>query len=254
MFPTSRSTLGCERLEDREVPATLVAVNTAGRLLSFDSNNPTVITGRATITGLSAGEIITDIDVRPGNGQLYGRSNLDRLFLINPLTGGATPVGGVVNTKAVQVSMDFDPTADNLRVVSNTGENIAINPNSGSLAAVGQPLSYVAGDVAQGVSPRVTALAFTNSLPLALTTTLYGLDHARDTLVRFTGSPQTGQITTVGSLGRDISALAGFDIQAGSNLGFVAARTPGAVNSVFYLVNLQTGATTRDSGRSSCFR
>jgi hypothetical protein len=246
MFPTPRSTLGCEQLEDREVPATILAVNTAGRLLSFDSNNPTVITGRATITGLSAaGEIITDIDVRPGNGLLYGRSNLDRLYLINPLTGGATPVGGVVNTTAAQVGMDFDPTADNLRVVSNTGENLAINPNTGGLATIGLPLSYVAGDVAQGQPPRVTALAFTNSLPLALTTTLYGLDHARDTLVRFTGSPQTGQITTVGSLGRDIAALAGFDIQAGSNVGFAAARRPGALTSVFYLVNLQTGAATR---------
>jgi hypothetical protein len=239
----SSSCLRCEQLEAREVPATIFAVNAAGRLLTFGSNDPSVLLAGVSITGLAAaGEKITDIDVRPGNGLLYGRSNFDRLYIINPLTGATTRVGGVVDTAAPSVGMDFDPVANSLRVVSNARQNLSLNPDTGGVATFGVPLSYRAGDFAQGLPPRVTALAATNSIPFALTTTIYGIDHARNTLVRFVGSPDAGRLATVGSLGFDVTALVGFDIEPGSTLAFATLRTPGSVSSLFCQINLVTGA------------
>jgi hypothetical protein len=138
--------------------------------------------------------------------------------------------------------MDFDPTADTLHVTANNRQNLAINPNTGTVSAFGTPLSYVAGDVSQGRPPRVTGLAFTNSLPLALTTTLYGIDHARNRLVRFVGSPQSGQVATVGRLGLNVSELVGFDIQPVGNVGFATVTLPVSAASLLCQVNLQTGA------------
>jgi hypothetical protein len=245
MFRSSSSVLQCESLEAREVPATIFAVNSAGRLLTFDSNNPSVLLAGVSITGLAtAGERITEIDVRPGNGLLYGRSNFDRLYTINPLTGTTSPIGGVVGTAAAHVGMDFDPVADSLRVVSNARENLSLDPDTGGVASFGVPLSYRAGDIAQGLAPRVTALAATNSIPFALTTTIYGIDHARNTLVRFAGLPDAGRLATVGSLGFDVTALVGFDIEPGSSLAFATVRVPGSASSLFCQINLQTGAAT----------
>ena len=241
----SPARLAVETLEAREVPAAILAVNAAGRLLTFDSNNPSVLIRGVSITGLSfVGERITDIDVRPGSGALYGRSTADRLYTINPTTGAATPVGGIFNTASGSLGMDFDPTVDRLRVVGNNGENISLNPNDGSVSSVGAPLTYLSGDFAAGQAPRVVGLGFTNSLPFALTTTGYGIDHIRNTLVQFIGARDNGQLVTVGSLGFDVTALVGFDIAPGSTFGFAALRQPGAAFSLFCQIDLSTGVTT----------
>ena len=241
-FPASR--LSVEVLESREVPATVAAVNLAGRLLTFDSNNPSVILSNLAITGLAAaGERITDIDVQTGSGTLFGRSDADRLYTINPFTGSASRLPGVVGT-VPPVGMDFDPTSGLLRVVSNDGTNVAINPTNGAFSSFGTPLAYLPTDVARGQPPRVTGLAFTNSLPFALTTTAFGIDQRLNTLVRFNVSINSGQLVTVGSLGIDTTALVGFDIAAVGTVGFAVLRQPGSSFSVFATINLNNGAAT----------
>jgi hypothetical protein len=234
--------LAVETLEAREVPAVIFAVNQAGRLLTFDSANPSVLLSGVSITGLTATtERITDIDVRAGSGVLYGRSSLDRLYTINQFTGVATAVPVTAPTAASNVGMDFDPTTDRIRVISNTGENITINPNNGALASIGQSVTYAAGDAFAGQPGRVTALGFTNSLPFALTTTAYGIDHLRNTLVVFPGPIDNGQVRTVGFLGVDVTALAGLDIVAGSTFAFATLQPAGLGYSLFYQINLSTG-------------
>ena len=82
--------LRVEALEEREVPAIFFGVTTSNVLVNFDSANPSVILRSTPITGfLSPGEVITDIDVRPATGGLYGFSNFDRLYLINPFNAFA---------------------------------------------------------------------------------------------------------------------------------------------------------------------
>ena len=243
-FPLSR--LHVETLEDREVPAILFGVTTTNQLVTFDSANPSVLLRSTPIVGFfAAGEFITDIDVRPGTGALYGRSNFDRLFLINPLNPLALPIGNPVPLVAQFKGLDFDPRNDNIRVLSNQGENILLNSVNGSLVNTGAPLSYVAGHLFQGVQPRITGEAFVNSVPGAITTGIYMIDHARNTLVRPGGfSMNQGLLATIGGLGIDIGPRVGFDIAPFTNASFASFQIGGQGVSRLYTLNLGNGHAT----------
>src|SRR5262245_41823523 len=82
------------------------------------------------VTGLSAGETLVDIDLRPQNGLLYGlginaSADTGTLYLINPQTGTAAAVGTAGQITFVGVDLpdpatagygfDFNPTVDRAR-------------------------------------------------------------------------------------------------------------------------------------------
>ncbi|WP_439621667.1 DUF4394 domain-containing protein [Gemmata sp.] len=235
-----RTRLAVEALEAREVPAILYGVTNSQRLLAFDSANPTVSLGSVPLTGLAApGERVTDIDARVGGG-LYGRSTQGRIYLINPQTGRATQIGGQVAPGA-SVGMDFDPVRNQFRVVNFSGGNFAVNPSSGAIEAIGSPLRYQGGDPLAGRTPRLAAIAFTNSVTLALTTQVFGIDHTTDTLAVGVGDPNAGVYRTVGSIGLNVTNRVGFDIDPALNVGYVTLQQEGTAFSVFGRVNLATG-------------
>jgi len=250
MFRTNHSPrlskqLRVEQLEGREVPAIMLAVTGSDHLITFDSANPTAIRTNVAITGLAAGERITDIDVRPATGGLYGLSNLHQLYLINASNGAATQVGTVAGVNAQNVGIDFDPVSDQLRVVSNHGQVLAVNPLDASSIGTGPALSFRAGDAFQGQSPRVTSIAYTNGVSGASSSIQYGIDQSRNALVRISNSLSTGGVVkTVGSLGVDVNQSVGFDIDPALNVGYVTVPVPGSSASVFGVVNLATGGTT----------
>ncbi|VTU02182.1 Uncharacterized protein OS=Singulisphaera acidiphila (strain ATCC BAA-1392 / DSM 18658 / VKM B-2454 / MOB10) GN=Sinac_3832 PE=4 SV=1: DUF4394 [Gemmataceae bacterium] len=236
----TRTRLGVESLEAREVPAILYGVTNAQRLLTFDSANPAVPLGSVALTGLTApGERVTDIDVRVGGG-LYGRSDQGRLYLINTRTGRSTQIGGPVAIGA-SVGMDFDPVRNNLRVVNNAGGNVAVNPSFGSISSIGGSLRYRAGDPLAGRTPNLAGIAFTNSVPLAFSTQLFGIDYATNTLAVGVGVPNTGVFRTVGPLGLDVTDRVGFDIDPALNVGYVTVQRVGTSFSLFGRINLATG-------------
>jgi len=237
----AHTSLRLECLEAREVPAVLYGLTNSQRLLAFDSSNPSISLGSVAISGLSTpGEKLTDIDVRVGGG-LYGRSDRGLIYFINPQTGSAAQVGGFVAGGA-SVGIDFDPTRDQLRVVNFSGGNVAVNPTFGSIAAVGAPLRYTGGDIFQGDIPHLSSLAFTNSVPFAFTTQLYGIDHITDTLAVGIGDPNLGQFGTVGFLGVDVTNRVGFDIDSFLNIAYVTVQPVGTSSSLFGSINLTTGA------------
>jgi hypothetical protein len=239
--------LRVEALEDREVPAILFGVTANNVLVTFDSANPSVILRATPINGfISPGEVITDIDVRPALGFIYGRSNLDRLFLISPFNGFAQlPVGNPLPITAATMGFDFDPRTDQIRIFSNLGENVLQNPNTGARARVATPLSYRPGDPFQGGAPRVTGLAFTNPVASARISTLFAIDHARNTLVRPVGSINTGILTTVGGLGADVTGRVGFDIAPQTSVAFASFQLTGEGISRLFVVNLGNGRATQ---------
>jgi hypothetical protein len=49
----------------------LAAVTATNQLIRFDSAAPGTLTGSADITGLTAGDVIAGIDMRPANNLLY---------------------------------------------------------------------------------------------------------------------------------------------------------------------------------------
>lgn len=205
----------------------IFGVNAAGTMLaSFDSDDPTTITsGPSRITGLAAGDVIEGIAFRPANGLLYAVSRT-RLYTLDTATSVATAIPGslfdplltgsgigvqVVN--ANNYGADFNPVSDELRVVSQTGQNLRINPNTGMIidgdpgVSGTQPdgsLRYAPTDPNVGTPVIVAAVAYTNDVPGATSTTAYAYNFENDTLLRLGDvdgsplSPSTGQLFTVG--------------------------------------------------------
>jgi len=235
------SRLSFEPLEDRDAPAVLFALTNSQRLQTIDTANPGVLLGSVSLHGMvDPGERITDIDIRPGNGWLYGRSDHGRIYTIDAGTGAVTPVGGPVAFGA-RVATAFNPLTDQLLFDTFSGGSTAINPNDGSVASVGAS-SFLGGDVFQGLTPRLSALAFANTGPLA--TQAFGIDPATDTLVTATGTPALGQFRTVGSLGIDVSNVTGFTIDPVTGAAFATFQPAGGTASYLSFVNLATGAAT----------
>jgi hypothetical protein len=113
-----------------------------------------------TISGLPSGESIISIDYRPATGQLYGLGSSSRLYLINESTGLATPLGAAAFTPQIagtSSSIDFNPTVDRIRLVSNNGQNLRLHPELGTVVATDGSLNGVP-------NARVEAIAYTNSI------------------------------------------------------------------------------------------
>src|SRR5437867_1935256 len=133
----------------------IYAVTTANVLLSFDSATPGTVTTIGPITGLQIGENVLAIDLRPATGQLYALGSTSRLYTINTTTAVATQVGsaGAFTLSGTFFGFDFNPVVDRIRVVSDSDQNIRLNPNDGTLTATDVSLAYAAGDPNAGANP-----------------------------------------------------------------------------------------------------
>lgn len=218
----------------------LVGLTTSNQLVTFDSGAPTVLNSAAFITGLQANERLVDIDYRPGTGLVYGLGSSNRIYSLNVATGAATSVGaaGTYTLSGASFGIDFNPMVDRMRVVSDLRQNLRLNPNDNSLTATDGILTYVAGDPG-GANPTITDAAYTNNFVGGNSTTLYVIDSNRNTLV-VQNPPNNGTLTTVGSLGFDVTGVDGFDISGTSGIAYAAFETNGPGSGV-YTINLATG-------------
>ena len=232
---------------------TIYALTTSDRLGSFSSADA-CSTSEVRITGLAANESLLGIDVRPATGQLYGLGSTSRVYTINTSTGAATAIGGTAFTPALSGSsfgFDFNPTVDRIRVVSNTGQNLRLNPVTGTVASTDLLLAFAANDANAGQTPSVSAAAYTNpDNDPATGTVLYDIDRQLAILTT-QNPPNDGKLNTVGSLGLEFNDLTGFDI-APSGVAYAVLKVTGkdqpkhtCGNSDLYTVNLQTGAASR---------
>ena len=228
--------------------ATIYLTNAANSLLRIDSATPNVIAASVGITGLQSGESLVGIDFRPFNGVLYGIGSTSRIYSLNITTGAATQIGsaGVFALSGANFGVDFNPVPDRIRVTSNTGQNLRLNPNDGTLSGTDTPLAYAVGDVNAGQTPGVVASAYTNSFAGASSTTLYNIDIARGVLATQV-PPNNGTLNTIGNLGVFSTNQVGFDILGGSGAAFASFTTQGGISSL-YSINLATGAATLIGG------
>jgi hypothetical protein len=213
---------------------TLVA-GPANNLIRFNAATPGIIISTVGITGLQAGETIVGADFRPATGQLFAVGSTSRIYTINLSTGAATQVGPVLTTllSGTNFGVDFNPTVDRIRIVSDAEQSIAVNPNNAAVTVNG---ALNPGD------PNVVGAAYTNNFAGATSTTLYDVDSVASQL--FTQNTTTGTLTLVGSLGIAVSnGNLGFDIASGSGNPYLSAYTGGA-NPGFYRVDLGTGTAT----------
>lgn len=245
------------------VPGTALAQGTmflgvvrgANTLVLFNSQNPSAIVSSLPITGLSAGEVIRGIDVRPANGLLYGLAapatitTQVRLYLINPITGGASPVGPAVNVQngGNFWGMSFDPVADRVRVTNNANTNARLHPDTGALVANDTPLS--------GFPFALDAIAYDNQAGGAAQTTLYGIFVGVPNLFRIGGpqgvpSPDGGVLTSIGPLNVPLSSAdpaggtAAYALDMSPDGTLFAVMRDGAGATSLYTINTTTGAAS----------
>ncbi len=214
------------------------------RLLRFNSDAPGKVLQTVPVQGLRAGETLVGLDVRPANDTLYAVGSTNRIYQVNPVTGASRTAFDPFAPPLVGNSfgVDFNPVADALRIVSDADQNLRV-PFTGGNAGNAQedaPLQYAAGDPNAGQNPAVAGAGYTNSFPGASSTVLYDIDTNRDVLVR-QDPPNAGTLNTVGALGVDADAQAGFDVSPQGNVAYAALRTPGTARHQLYRVDLSTG-------------
>jgi hypothetical protein len=212
----------------------------SSRIVTFNAASPGTITSSSNITGLPSGVVLTGIDVRPADSQLYAVSTTGNVYQLtasgNTYTATST---GVTSTSPSGSSfgLDFNPTVDRLRLVSDTNQNLRINTSApaGAGTIVDTPTTL------NGTADiDLVGAAYTNSFFGASTTTLYGIDAFTDALVRATNA-NAGTYVTVGALGLTLSSTdrVGFDISGASGAAFLS------LNDILFGVDLNTGAATR---------
>ena len=215
----------------------LVATNGAN-LTRFDSGTLGSTT-TVPVTGLQVGESLVGIDFRPADAQIYGIGSTSRIYRLNILTGAATQVGtaGQFALNGTAWGTDVNPVADQIRLVSNTEQNLRLNPVDGTLSGT---------DSALNPAGNVVAAAYSNNFAGASATTLYDIDSAAGTLLT-QNPPNTGTLTTVGALGlgTNLNEYIGFDIAGENGIAYATITTGGI--SRLYTVNLATGAATLQS-------
>jgi hypothetical protein len=186
---------------------------------------------------------ILGIDVRPSDGQLYALARDGAIATIDPATGKA-----VVKSKLeklppedFQITVDFNPVADKMRIIGADGTNLRADVDSGKVTE-DQTLRFAANDPAAGRTPAIIAGAYSNSVKGAKETTLYDID-ALGGLFR-QAPPNDGVLNTIATIGVSIDRI-GFDIVAdatGTNTAMLVA------NGKLYMLDLTTGKVT--GGRS----
>jgi hypothetical protein len=221
-------------VRDIAIPTEAVAyaVDAANTLHIFNPAKPMPVT--KAITGLPAGDMIVGIDFRPATSQLYAMGSSSRIYTINLGNGAATQVGAAAFTPALNgtdFGFDFNPTVDRIRVVSNAGQNLRLNPITGAVAAADSTL--------RPGMPQVSAAAYTNNFAGATATRLFVIDHNSDRLFE-QNPPNNGVLVDIGALGIDIAASNGFDIGGTSNNAWLIATVGGSHR--IYSINTTTGA------------
>ncbi len=129
-------------------------------------------------------------------------------------------------TKRSQVSValegsafgiDFNPTVDRLRIVSDTGQNLRVNVDSGA-ALVDGALSYTAPPATPVTASDIIGAAYTNNDGDASTaTTLFDIDAGLDQ-VAIQAPPNAGGLNATGKLGIDVGGRGDVDIHSTSPL------------------------------------
>ena len=218
----------------------IVGLTSDQRLICFNENNAASSGQLGEVTGLRGDVRLVGIDFRPATGELYGLGNAGGLYVIDLRDGDATFKSQLDMALAgASFGIDFNPTVDRLRIVSNTGQNLRVNVDTG---AVTVDTNLVYTEAATGV----TGVAYTNNDTSGGTaTTLFGIDSNLDQIV-IQAPPNAGGLNATGKLGFDASSDVGFDIYTPINggitadvHGFASLVTEGRAR--FFKVNLLTG-------------
>ncbi|TXS44320.1 DUF4394 domain-containing protein [Streptomyces sp. t39] len=223
-----------------------VGLTTDQRLVGFRVDNPSATWSFGTIRGLRGDTKLVGIDFRVQNGKLYGVGDKGGVYTLDSDARAIKVSQLTVALTGRHFGVDFNPAANRLRVISDTGQNLRHNIDDPAA-----PRTTTAdGTLTNPTTPPSTALGVTgaaytnNDLNTATATTLFDIDTTNDR-VSLQSPANAGTLAPTGSLGVDAGPSAGFDIyykaSTGENKGFAALNTSGRYR--FYTVNVLDGET-----------
>ena len=140
-----------------------------------------------------------------------------------------------------EFGVDFNPVADRLRVVSDTGQNLRINVDTGDTITDGA-ITPASG------SAQASAAALHQCLRRHHRNQLFVLDASTD-LLHLQDPPNNGTLGAGLPLGIGASAVNGFDIDARNSTGYAVVGAAGA--ATLYSINLTQPARPRAWARWS---
>jgi hypothetical protein len=235
------------------MPPVYIFALTTDNTLYVLTPGSTVYQSLGRVAGIAGFDLI-GIDFRPADKKLYALSDGGSLYTINfnvsPPT--ATLVSALTPRfpSGFQSLMDFNPVVDAIRLIGGDTLNYAVVKGANGIlntTAVQTSLTYAAGDVNAGKTPKVTGGAYNNNVAGATVTLFYAMDYDQDTLVTIadktaTGSSNTGggKLQTIGPLvdvnGNKITvnALNDIDIITLNGVNFLI----GASRDITYQISL----------------
>jgi hypothetical protein len=221
------------------------------RLVTFRSGSPSRVTNVGRIFGLKGDRSLVGIDYRVQDGKLYGVGDQSGVYTINTRNASVIKVSQLtVALNGRFFGVDFNPAANRLRIISDTGQNLRHNiDDPAGMPAAGTTATdaMLTSPPATGVATGVTGAGYTNNdVSSGTATTLFDIDTNLDqTAVQ---SPaNAGTLAPTGKLLVDSDSNAGFDIYSGlrdgtavSNTGFAALKVDGRYG--LYQIGLLTGS------------
>ncbi len=237
----------------------IVGLTSDGRLIVFGENRPSRALTISYVGGLMGDTYLVGIDFRVQDGGLYGVGNAGGVYRIDLGSGNAM----LVNSLTVPLSgnifgVDFNPAADRLRIISDTGQNLRHNVNLGGATINDGTLTYTQPPAAPVAAPGVTGAAYANNdLNDTTNTTLFDIDSNLDQ-VSIQSPANNGIIVATGKLGVDAGSSVGFDIFSKirdgvtvDNEAFASLTSATSKRTRFYSISLLTGKATLRGSFSS---
>jgi hypothetical protein len=240
---------GAPAVTPADDPVDVVGLVDGTSLVRF-STRDSAVGEPATVSGLDGDTLLVGIDYRVQDGLLYGVGDAGGLYTLTE-AGAATKVGELTERLDGEVfGVDFNPAANALRIVSDTGQNLrqpfATTPLPDTVADT--ELTNPAQPPATGTVPAtgVVSAAYTNNDTEQTTaTSLFVLDAAAGR-ISLQSPANGGSLAPTGSLGVEADAGWGFDIHTnadGVNTGYATLQVGSGYE--LHSIDLLNGTATR---------
>lgn len=230
-----------------------VGITADDRLIAFGTKFPRAVFTIGDVV-LADDASVIGIDYRVQNNLLYAVGDEGGIYTVSTDDASTEKVSQLtVELDGEFFGVDFNPAADALRVISDTGQNLRHSVNTGTTTLDGT-LTYPAvppGDPTTGTG--ITAAAYTNNdLDPNTATSLFVIDTNLDQVV-LQSPANAGSLASTGKLTVDAGTQAGFDIysriKAGSTkevTGFASLSVDGRYR--VYKIDLLSGEVRRSRG------
>jgi hypothetical protein len=218
----------------------LAAVTESNKVVTFSHMTPGTIESSKAISGVAAGEQVVAISYRSTDGQLYALGSQGHLYTLS-VNSGAVQSKSVLHAAGGDAfsalsgsayGMSFSPVDGSLSVVSDAGQNLMVDADSGA----------VTSQKALGDKAAVFAAAYTTKPNGPFKTTLYVIK-AKGGEFDSILSTVNPVLVTVGGLGSDVAPVGGLDIRGNESGGIAYAAMTAAdgKDSKLYRVKLGAG-------------